>query len=251
MQRVLHIPMTTTSSPPSALQEGGFDGGLYRVLTWLSPGFPIGAFSYSHGLEAAADHGTVHDRDTLQHWIAAVVTFGAGRMDADTLREAHRAASAQDLAALATANRRGLAFRATAEMALEATAQGAAFLATCRAAWPDPFLDRWEVMLQETGDAVCHAAAVGAVTAGAGIPLACVLTAYLQAMAANLVSVGLRLGIVGQTDGQRILAALEPVVGTAITGALTREPCAFGGAALAVELASMMHETQYTRLFRS
>ena len=250
MRRVLHIPITPMM-PTAAKPEGVSGVRLYQVLTWLSPGFPIGAFSYSHGLEAAADHGTVHDRRTLQHWIAAVVTLGAGRMDADTLREAHRAASAQDLAALATANRRGLAFRATSEMALEATAQGAAFLATCRAAWPDPLLDRWEVMLQETGDAVCHAAAVGAVTAGAGIPLACVLTAYLQAMAANLVSVGLRLGIVGQTDGQRILAALEPVVGTAITGALTREPCAFGGAALAVELASMMHETQYTRLFRS
>jgi len=88
-------------------------------------------------------------------------------------------------------------------------------------------------------------------TASAGIPLECALIAYLQAMAANLVSAGLRLGIVGQTEGQRILAGLEPIVGTAVTTALMRDASAFGGAAIAVELASMAHETQYSRLFRS
>jgi urease accessory protein len=250
MQRLPRIPITpmmTTAAKP----EGVSDIRLQRLLTWLSPGFPIGAFSYSHGLEAAADQGRVRDRETLQHWIAAVVALGVGRMDADTLRDAHRAASAQDLDALASATRRGLAFRATAEMALETTAQGEAFLATCRAAWPDPFLDRAAVMFEEAGDTVCHAAAVGAVTACAGIPLGCALTAHLHAMSANLVSVGLRLGIVGQTDGQHILAALEPVVSTAAADALTRDPAAFGGAAVAVDLASMAHETQYTRLFRS
>jgi urease accessory protein len=67
---------------------------LYRLLTWFSPGFPIGAFSYSHGLETAAAGGRVHDRETLQRWIAAILTHGTGRMDADTLRDAHGAASA-------------------------------------------------------------------------------------------------------------------------------------------------------------
>jgi len=106
-------------------------------------------------------------------------------------------------------------------------------------------------MLDEAGETVCHAAAAGAASARADIPLGCAMTAYLQAVAANLVSAGLRLGIVGQTDGQRILAALEPVVGTAVANALVRDPSAFGGAALAVDLASMAHETQYSRLFRS
>ena len=69
------------------MRERGFDARLYRLLAWFSPGFPIGAFSYSHGLEAAADHSTVHDRETLQHWIAAVVTLGAGRMDAESESE--------------------------------------------------------------------------------------------------------------------------------------------------------------------
>ena len=225
--------------------------GLYRILAWLSPGFPIGSFGYSHGLETAAESGAVHDCASLQHWISAVVTLGTGRIDADTLRDAHRAAAADDIEALAAANRRGLAFRATAETALETTAQGAAFLATCRTAWPEPFLDRWTVSLGEAGEGVCHAAAVGAATARADVSLRSALTGYLQAMAANLVSAGLRLGIIGQTDGQRIIAALEPVIAVAAASALIRDPSSFGSATIAVDLASMAHETQYTRLFRS
>jgi urease accessory protein len=234
---------------PCAVRERGFDAGLYRLLVWLSPGFPVGAFSFSHGLEAAAESGAVRDRASLQDWTGAVVRSGSGRMDADILRGAHRAATADDIEALALANSRGLAFRATAEMAIEATAQGTAFLDTCRVAWPEPFLEHWAAT--PSGTTVCYAAAVGAVTARAGVPLEWALTGYLQAIAANLVSAGLRLGIIGQTDGQRILAALDPVIGAAVVGALTRDPSSFGGATFAVELASMAHETQYTRLFRS
>jgi len=247
---VLRITMPMTKAIATKA-EGLSDGQLYRVLTWFSPGFPIGAFSYSHGLEAAAASSGVHDRETLQGWIAAILTQGTGRMDVDTLHDAHRAASAQNLEALTAANRRGLAFRATSEMALETTAQGEAFLSNCRAAWPDPILERWGAMLGAAGEGVCHAAAVGAATARAEIPLGCAMTAYLQAMAANLVSAGLRLGIVGQTDGQRIIAALESVIGKAVASALTRDLSAFGSAALAVDLVSMAHETQYSRLFRS
>jgi urease accessory protein len=231
--------------------ERGFGAVLYRMLAWFSPSFPIGAFSYSHGLETAVATGKVHDRETLRRWIAAILTNGAGRMDADTLRDAHRAASQRDLEALTAVNRRGVAFRATSEMALETTGQGEAFLTTCRAAWPEPFLDRWAEMLGQGSEAPCHAAAVGAAAARADISPGWAMTAYLHAMAANLVLAGLRLGIVGQTDGQRIIATLEPVVGTAVTRALTRDSSVFGGAALAVDLASMAHETQYSRLFRS
>jgi urease accessory protein len=221
--------------------------GLYRLLAWLSPGFPVGAFSYSHGLEAAAESGAVHDRASLQSWTAAVVAQGSGRIDADILCEAHRAAKAGDLAGLNAANHRGHAYRGTAELALESAAQGAAFAATCRAAWPDVFFNGWAA----AADNLCYAAAVGAAAAGAGIVLGDALVGYLQAMAANLVSAGLRLGVIGQTDGQRILAALEPVVIAAAAAALARGPADFGAATFAVDLASMAHETQYTRLFRS
>lgn len=234
--------MTPTTDP---VVEPPASPGLYRLLTWLSPSFPTGAFSYSHGLEATVAGGAVGDRASLEGWIAAVVTHGSGRIDADILREAHRAAGAADWAALDAANRHGLAFRATAELALEAGQQGEALLAACRAAWPEPFIADW------TADVVCHSAVFGAVAARAGIALGDALTGYLQAFAANLVSAGLRLGIIGQTDGQRILCALEPVVSRAASAALTRDRADFGAATFAVDLASMMHESQYTRLFRS
>ncbi len=266
--------------------------GLYRLLAWLSPNFPIGAFSYSHGLEAAFADGAVCDPASLRGWIAAIVAQGSGRMDADILRDVYRAAEDGQFAALDAANRRGLAFRATAELALEAAQQGEAFLATCRAAWPEGFLEAWASRLRdphppiasamgpplsrgagagqsgtapdtlartagegaersEAGEGVCHSAVFGAVAARAGIALADALVGYLEALAANLVSAGLRLGIIGQTDGQRILAALEPVVARAVSAALTRDAADFGAATFAADLASMAHESQHVRLFRS
>jgi urease accessory protein len=229
----------------------GSSSGLYRLLAWLSPGFPIGSFAFSHGLEAAAASGAVRDRDSLQFWISAIVASGGGRIDADILSDAYRASSAGDIRALMDANRRGIAFRGTAETRLETTAQGQAFLATCCAAWPNPVLDCWTEEISKSGEAVCYAAAVGAATAQADVPLDCALLGYLQVLTSNLVSAGLRLGIIGQTDGQRILAALEPVIAAAVSGASTRDRNSFGSATFAVELASMAHETQYTRLFRS
>jgi urease accessory protein len=249
--------------------------GLYRLLAWASPAFPTGAFSYSHGLEAAAADGAVQDRATLEAWIAALVIRGSGRIDADILRDAWRAAAASDDAGLAEVNRRGLAYRATAELALESGQQGAAFTAAYNVAWaaphPNPLpaggereragatqIPRHVYGEREgpspqgwEGEGNCHAAAFGAAAARAGISLPETLTAYLQSFAANLMSAGLRLGIVGQTDGQRILAALEPMVAAAVEAAMARGPEDFGAAAFAADLASMAHETQYTRLFRS
>jgi urease accessory protein len=77
------------------------------------------------------------------------------------------------------------------------------------------------------------------------------LTLYLQSFASNLMSAGLRLGIVGQTDGQRILAALEPVIAEAVAASFVRPNDDFGAATFASDIASMVHETQYSRLFRS
>jgi urease accessory protein len=218
---------------------------LYRLLAWSSPTFPTGGFSYSHGLEAAAADGAVHDRATLETWIAAVVKHGSGRVDADILRDAWRAAAAGDDAALAEANQRGAAYRATAELALESSQQGAAFLAAHQAAWVGSDSS------PELGERNCHAAVFGAAAARGDVSLKDALTAYLQAFAANLMSAGLRLGIIGQSDGQRILAALEPVVAASVTASIAREPEDFGAATFALDLASMAHETLYSRLFRS
>jgi urease accessory protein len=256
-----HTPITTTMTA----EPGRSAAALYRLLAWLSPSFPVGAFSYSHGLEAAAASGAVHDRASLENWITAIVVQGSGRIDADILCQAYRAAQAGDEARIDIANRRGLAFRATAELALEAGQQGEAFRNTCLAAWPElsphpnPPPQAGEGVRRAsggwvgaaTGEAVCHSAAFGMAAAHAGIALDDALLGYLQAFAANLMSAGLRLGLIGQTDGQRILATLEPVVARAAAAAIARDPADFGAATFAVDLASMTHETQYSRLFRS
>jgi urease accessory protein len=254
------------------------EGGLYRLLAWLSPAFPVGAFSYSHAIEAAVEAGTVRDRASLERYVAAALTHGAGRIDADLLRDAWAAAAipsplppagegqgegmnpasctpsprpspasgrGREVAATADAH------RGTAELALESRGQGEAFLATCRAAWGNAALDDFAALLEADGRKPAYAVAVGTAAALAGIPLEPALTAYLHAFAANLVSAGLRLVPLGQTDGQRCLAALEPVVHAAVAASLTRETEDFGACTVAVDLLSIAHETQYTRLFRS
>jgi urease accessory protein len=270
------------------------EGGLYRLLAWLSPSFPVGAFSYSHGIEAAVEAGRVRGRASLEAWVGAILRHGAGRIDADLLRDAWlavfplpsreregpvaqqpegegagaaRATPSPSRFAGPSLSREGRgqgqleplmlitaradAHRGTAETALEARAQGEAFLATCRAAWPHPVLEAWSAALADAERAPSYAVAVGVAAACAGVPLAASLTAYLHGVAANLVSAGLRLVPLGQTDGQRALQALEPVVADCVAAALVRPPADFGGCALAAELASIDHETQYTRLFRS
>src|SRR5437763_14129779 len=136
--------------------------GLYRLLAWSSPSFPVCAFSYSHGLEAATVAGAVYDRATLQGWIIAIIAQGSGRIDAEILREAYRAVNADDLVALDAANRRGCAFRASAELALEAGQQGEAFLTTCLGAWPEPVLQNWARSGSSAGYSACYSAAFGA-----------------------------------------------------------------------------------------
>jgi urease accessory protein len=231
---------------PRTIMTIGDPRGLYRLLAWLSPGFPTGGFSYSHGLEAMVAAGVVHDHDGLAAWVAAVVAHGAGRIDGDILCSAYRAAAAGDLAAFRLTNRRGVAFRPTAELSSESAEQGEAFLAACRAAWPNPFFEHWAA-----DEGVCHSAVFGAAAARAGIALEDALLGYLEAFAANLVSAGLRLGLVGHIGAQRIIAALEPVVGAAAEAARYRDPDDFGAAIFAADLASMVHEVQYSRLFRS
>ena len=221
---------------------------LYRLMAWLSPAYPVGAFSYSSGIEWAVEAGDIGDAASLERWLAVMIGEGGGFCDAVFLVHAHRAAAAADDAALRAVAELAAAFAPSKERHLETTAQGRAFLDTTRAAWPCAALER---LLAAWDGAVALPVAVGVAGAGHGMPLAPVLPAYLQAMAANLVSAGVRLVPLGQTDGQRVLAALEPVVAATAERALATALDEVGSASFRADLASMRHETQYTRLFRS
>ena len=217
-------------------------------MAWLSPAYPIGAFSYSSGIEWAVAAGNVTDAATLERWLAVMIGEGGGFCDAVFLACAHRAVDDADDVVLRGVAELAAAFAPSKERHLETTAQGRAFLDTTRAAWPALALDR---LLNVWDGDIALPVAVGVAAAGHGLPLAGTLQAYLQALAATLISSGVRLIPLGQTDGQRALAALEPVILAAARCAVATSLDKVGSAALRTDLASMRHETQYTRLFRS
>ncbi|MEK9968232.1 MAG: urease accessory protein UreF [Ferrovibrio sp.] len=221
---------------------------LYRLLAWFSPSYPIGAFSYSHGVEFAVESGRVKDVATLTQWIGHILRHGAGWVDAVLLKEAH--AACDDMAKLDELADLAAAWRGTAEMALESTQQGGSYLSVTRAAWgPAPLLEAFAARREDKAVPLCIA--VGVAAGAHKLSIETVLAAYLHAFAANLVSAAVRLIPLGQTDGQRALVALMPVVDSIVPCALAcpLEDC--GTASPMVDLMSMMHETQYTRLFRS
>ena len=115
---------------------------LYRLMSWLSPSYPVGGFAYSHGLEYAVDRGRVADADALAVWIEAVLIHGTGRIDGVLFRETHRATVEADWQRLEEVAALGAAFQPSAEIALESRSQGDAFLGATRVAWPAPVLDR-------------------------------------------------------------------------------------------------------------
>jgi urease accessory protein len=221
---------------------------LYRLMAWLSPAYPVGAFAYSSGIEWAVEAGDIRDAGTLTRWLAVMIGDGGGFCDGVFFVQAHRAAAAGDDAALRTVAELAAAFVPSKERFLETTAQGRAFLDATRAAWPCAALER---LLAIWDGPLAYPIAVGVAAAGHGIAIEPALAAFLQAITANLVSAGMRLIPLGQTDGQRVLAALEPVLAAAAARALACPLDEAGSAAFRADLASMRHETQYTRLFRS
>jgi urease accessory protein len=250
--------MTTKRSrhrtPRGAARDAGTPAGnlnaaaLYRLMAWLSPAYPVGAFSYSSGIEWAVEASDVTDAATLERWLAVMIGEGGGFCDGVFFAHAHRAAAERDDKALRAVAELAPVFAPSQERYLETTAQGRAFLDATRAAWPTPVLDR---LLAVWDGAVALPVAVAVASAGHEIALAPALQAYIHALTANLVSAGVRLVPLGQTDGQRVLAALEPVVAATAARALATALDDVGGAAFRADLASMRHETQHTRLFRS
>ena len=224
---------------------------LIRLQAWLSPAFPIGSFSYSHGLEWAVESGDVRDRQSLVDWLEADLRYGSARNEAFFFYEAWCSTRKNDRAKLFEIAELAAAFRATSEFARESFQQATACLATLQKVWPDQTLGWLSEVLRECDIQPVLAIVLGIRGASQNLPVDLVLPAFLQSYVANLVIAGVRLIPLGQTDGQCALAELEEAVLTASADAKKTSIDDLGSAAFILDLASMAHETQYTRLFRS
>ena len=224
---------------------------LLRQQSWLSPAFPTGSYSYSHGIEWAVEAGHIHDRESLVDWLEADLRYGSGRNEAIFFLEAWRCATEDDCEKLLEVAELAAAFRGTSEFALESSQQAKACLATLRRVWPDRVVESLSELLSERSVPPALAVVLGARAAGQRVPYGLALPAFLQSYVANLVTAAVRLIPLGQTDGQLAIAELEEAI--LATGAQAEQATIrdLGSAAFMIDLASASHEMQYTRLFRS
>jgi urease accessory protein len=226
-----------------------FDGpALYRLMTWMSPTYPVGAFAYSGGIEWAVEAGDIADAETLCRWLATMISHGSVFCDAAFFAHSHRAACDGDDQVLTAIAELAAAFIGSKERLLETAAQGRAFLQITRTAWPAPALDR---LTAAWDGPLAYPVAVAAACAGHGIALIPALHAFVHSVVSNLVSAGVRLIPLGQTDGQRVLATLEKPIAATAARVLVTAIDEIGAATPRADIAGMRHETQHTRLFRS
>ncbi len=228
--------MATVTTDPPVLGRN-----LLRLMAWLSPAFPVGSFSYSHGLERAVHDGLVGNVGELEQWIAALLRHGSAWNDAVLLAESwRRAGNGGDLAEIADLAE---ALAGSKERQLESLSQGRAFLHAA---------DSWPVEAAGRLPRDCtYCVAVGAVAGAHGISLEDTLVAFIQAFASNLIQAGIRLSVTGQQGAVAILARLEPLVTETASRAAGSTLDDLGGCTVVSDVAAMRHERQYSRLFRS
>ena len=241
----------TTMAPAAGMTTATDPAALLKLAAWLSPSFPVGAFAYSTGLEWAVEDGLVVGRAGLEAWLRVVVETGPPRQDAVLAARAWRAVAADDSAPLVETAELAACLKGASELAQETVVQGGAYLRTVAAAWPSPRLDRVATALAAAGIDPALPVAVGAASAAHGVALSATLSLFLHAVIANQVSSAIRLSVIGQTDGQRVTAALEPVILAVAAAAEATTPDDLGAATAMLDWCSMRHETQHTRLFRS
>jgi urease accessory protein len=208
----------------------------YLTLTqWFSPGFPVGAFAYSHGLEHAIDQGAIADAGTLQNWLEDIIAHGSARNDVILLAAAFEA----DTGDLSDLDATARAFAASKERLTETLDQGAAFARTVDAIWATDI------------GTLCYPVAVGRAAQLEGVPLDMTAQLYVHAFAANLVSAAVRLIPLGQTEGQAVLAALAPLIRDTAQAAIAQDLDDISSSCFALDIAAMRHETQYSKVFRT
>lgn len=233
--------MITTATIMTITITTEHDIALLRLMGWLSPVFPVGSFSYSHGLERAVHDGLVHNVRELEDWLNWLVSHGSGWNDAVLCAQSWRMAG--DGAALTELAGLAEALAGSKERHMETMLQGDAFLSAAQS-WPNDIFERLPKHC-------AYPVAVGGVAGAHCVPLGLVLPAFLQAFSINLLQAAIRLSVTGQKGVTTIMAALEPVLSQTAKRAGQATLDDLGSMTIMSDIMAMKHETQHSRLFRS
>jgi urease accessory protein len=212
------------------------DPGITLLQQWLSPAYPVGAYAYSHGLDCAVATRAIGNIGDLRLWLEDLLICGAGYSDPILLVAAYRSDHAD---ALNDVDQLARAFAPSKERLAETALQGAAFCQTTTA------ISGHEIA------GLTYPVALGYAARLHDLPLDVTVHMYLHAFLSNLVAAAQRLMPIGQVEGQRLLSALAPLIANAAKDAQTAEISDLNGCCFVADIASMQHETQYSRMFRS
>ena len=245
MDTLTRIAMPT--SPPSTDTSLASDPqSLLRLLQLASPVLPVGAYTYSEGLETLVQSGVIHDSPTLMHWLTQEIRYGAIRVEAAMVIRTHQAVEANDLAALGYWNQWLSAMRDTEELRQQSWQMGRSLTRLLEKMHPEALL-----LINACGAPCNFAVAFGLTAALWKIPPQAALLGYLQSWSANLVNAAVKLIPLGQTIGQQVLLDLYPALDNAAGEILDLKDDELENCGWGLAIASMQHETLYSRLFRS
>lgn len=222
---------------------------LIRLLQLSSPALPVGAYTYSQGLEWAVESGTIVDESSTCAWISDLLMYGMGRYEAPLIARLIQVWTDGDLQTLSRLNKEFIATRESSELRAETVQMGYSMTRLARELM-DPALATLVTRLAEMPE-VSFPAAWSGFAASWDIEPQDALTAYLWSWCENQVMAALKAVPLGQASGQRVLLKLTESIPAIAAKALVTPECDWSNLTPAFAISSARHETQYSRLFRS
>ena len=218
---------------------------LLALLHLSSPALPVGAFAYSQGLEFALDKGWCKNRTDVHAWIKQNLEFGLGLLDLPIFIRMFHAWEANDQAAIQLWNDTLLSFRETKELYLEDIQVGSAYVQ-----W-HLGQDQARMPLLDMCDKPSVVAMNSLASVVTDINIENALLGFVWSWVENQITCASKAMPMGQTDAQKTLQSLIPVMAQVCEHALTMKDDEIGTGLMGTAIASSLHEQQYSRLFRS
>ncbi|NMG10038.1 urease accessory protein UreF [Brasilonema sp. UFV-L1] len=222
------------------------DYHLLYLLQLASPALPVGAYSYSEGLETLVENGTINNQAALQHWLEAELRYGAIRLEAAVMVRAYQSVKVGDFKALSYWNLWLSAVRETEELRASSWQMGRSLLRLLAELHP-----QFIPIVNTVGNPCNYAVAFGIAAAHWDINIKAALLGYLHTWVGHMVTAGVKLIPLGQTAGQQLLLDLQGLLSDAVNEIIELKDEELSCCSWGLSLASMKHETLYTRLFRS